>query len=169
MKNLIILTLLFLSGCSTIQFHDANKTPAIKLDDTQGVLISVPEHFSASTDHLAVQRTLITIKNAFALYSEDVKVSEQCRGVQCLSDEDIKQYGYFVRPTIIRWLETQTRYSGQPDRVKLQLEIFDVKTGEQIADIIYSGKSSFVHFSSQHPEDVLRRETLRYVDSLYRE
>lgn len=72
-----------------------------------------------------------------------------------------------MRPEILRWEERATEWSGKPDRIEINIVIFDVETGGSLENSSYSGKSKFFTFGGDHPQDLLDVPSGEYVRSLY--
>ena len=69
---------------------------------------------------------------------------------------------------ILQWEKRATEWSGRPDQIEIQLVIFDAVTKEVLANSSYSGKSKWLTFGGDHPQDLLPEPTSQYVTSLYK-
>ncbi len=72
-----------------------------------------------------------------------------------------------VTTEILHWEDRATEWSGRPDRVEVQISVYDTSTREEVASSSYSGKSKWATFGGDHPQDLLSEPTDNYVRSLY--
>ena len=77
-------------------------------------------------------------------------------------------YTYLVQPEILHWEERATEWSGKSDRIKIRISIAEAETGNVIDSEIITGKSKWVTFGGDHPQDLLPTPINKYVVSLFR-
>jgi len=87
---------------------------------------------------------------------------------QWKAEIDATKYGYYVQPEILHWEDRATEWSGQSDRVEIQLIVRSMQTKEEVANVSYKGKSSAFSFGGDHPQDLIVEPTEAFVDSLYK-
>ena len=170
-KNLlVVLSLSLIAGCASTYKHSEFQAPTAKLDSTKGVLISTPEDgWYENTQYRNSGRIAANaIRAAFSKNAKRADVTSDCKGDECLNSIDSKKYAYYVKPIILHWEERATEWSGKPDRVEIQMVIFDVLTKEELANSSYTGKSKWATFGGDHPQDLLPDPTNEYVSKLYR-
>jgi hypothetical protein len=68
----------------------------------------------------------------------------------------------------LHWEDRATEWSGKSDRLEIQLVIFNVHTGDELANATLTGKSKWATFGGDHPQDLLENPILEYVASLYK-
>jgi hypothetical protein len=73
-----------------------------------------------------------------------------------------------LKPVILHWEERNTEWSGKPDRIEIQVLIYDTTTREVIASSRFSGKSKWATFGGDHPQELLPEPTNEFVDNLYK-
>ena len=157
------------SGCvHTYKRSDLHALSA-PLDPTKNVLVSVPKDGRYEDIHYqnSGQMTANAVRAAFAMYAPKVDVTNNCDAADCLKGIDSKSYGYYVKPEILHWEDRATEWSGRPDRVEVQISVYDALTKEEVASSSYSGKSKWATFGGDHPQDLLAEPTEDYVSSLY--
>ena len=108
------------------------------------------------------------VEAAFSKKAKRVGMVRGCDIDECLRAIDVQRYGYFVWPKILHWEERATEWSGKPDRIEIQITVYDARTKQQIAKSSYTGKSKWATFGGDHPQDLLPEPTNAYVSSLYR-
>lgn len=162
--------LLVSAGCASTYRHSHHAIQAQKLNPAAGVLILVPTdgwYGSIRYPDSGIM-TVRAIEAAFSKRAKRVGVVRDCDLEECLKAIDVERYGYFVWPKILHWEERATEWSGKPDRIEIQITIYDTKTKQQIAKSSYTGKSKWATFGGDHPQDLLPEPTNAYVSSLYR-
>ncbi len=169
-KMLFLLIVILATGCASSYKYNELKPVATKLDGTQGVLISTPQDgwYGNNQYRNSGKMTVNALQSAFSKYASRVDVVDFCHGDDCLSGIDTEKYGYYVKPEILHWEERATEWSGKPDRIEIQLVIFDAATKKEIANSSYTGKSKWATFGGDHPQDLLPEPTNQYVTSLYK-
>lgn len=169
-KILILMITLVVSGCSSTYQHTDLQSLAIKLDPNRGVLISVPDDglYETKQYHNSGQMTANAVRAAFVKNARMVNIAKDCRDIECLDKIDVEKYGYFVMPVILHWEDRATEWSGIPDRIEIQLIIFDTVSKKELANSSYIGKSKWATLGGDHPQDLLPEPTNDYVSSLYK-
>ncbi len=112
--------------------------------------------------------TANTVRSAFSKNASKVTITTDCKGQECLESIDPNAYGYFVQPIILHWEDRATEWSGKSDKVEIQIITYDSKTQKEIGNTTYTGKSKWLTFGGDHPQDLLEEPTLKYVESLYK-
>jgi hypothetical protein len=72
-----------------------------------------------------------------------------------------------VVPKIKHWEERATEWSGRPDRITIDIRIFDVASGEVVDAAEVSGKSRWLTFGGDHPQDLLPRAVGDYFAAVF--
>jgi len=164
------LIVVLVTGCaSTYKHADLHKIGSM-LDPNSGILISVPKDgfYETRTYTNSGRMTANAFNAAFSKKAPKVEVVDNCHGENCLNNIDAQKYGYYVEPNILHWEDRNTEWSGKPDRIEIQIVIFDTRTKQQLANSSYTGKSKWGTFGGDHPQDLLQEPTEKYVNSLYR-
>lgn len=166
---LSIAIMTILSGCASTYKHSELQAPSEKLDPEKGVLISIPENgWYGNTQYQNSGRmTANAVRAAFSKNSRKTDLDDNCQENDCLKDIDKETYSYYVKPVILHWEERATEWSGKPDRIEIQLIVYDAFSKEELANTSYSGKSKWATFGGDHPQDLLPEPTNEYVKSLY--
>jgi len=171
MKNILVLLLLaiLLTSCASTYKHSELRLPSIKLDSSKGALISVPEDgwYENTQYRNSGKMTANAIRLAFIKNVSVVDLVASCHGEECFNTIDPEKYGYYIKPEILHWEERAAEWSGKPDRIEIQIVIYDTNTRKEIANSSYTGKSKWATFGGDHPQDLLPDPTNQYVNSLY--
>ncbi len=169
LKILCLLIAILATGCASTYRYNELQPVTTKLDGTQGVLISTPQDglYGKTIYRNSGKMTANAVRAAFSKYASRVDVVNSCHGDSCLSGIDKEKYGYYVKPEILHWEGRIIAWLGKPDRIEIQLVIFDAATKRQLANSSYTGKSKRATFGGDNPQDLLPEPTNRYVSSLY--
>lgn len=74
---------------------------------------------------------------------------------------------YLIVPSILRWEDHATEFSGVRDRVEIKLQVFHVSTGELLHGVILKGTSRWMTEGGDKPLDLLREPVDKYLASLF--
>ena len=88
---------------------------------------------------------------AFSKKALKVDVIDKCHGENCLNNIDLEKYGCYVEPNILHWEDRNTEWLGKPDRIEIQIIIFDTITKQQLANSSYTGKVNGAHLAGTTP------------------
>ena len=159
-----------LAGCSSTYQHSELLKPEVKLDPAVGVIISVPAdgRYGNKKYPGSGRMTSDAVRSAFSKRTVKVDVTTDCHGESCLNMLDKQRFGYYVKPEILHWEERNTEWSGKPDKIEIQLVIYDLGSQKPVASTNFSGESKLASFGGDHPQDLLPQPIQKYVDSLYR-
>jgi hypothetical protein len=91
MRNcLLLFAIIFLSGCASTYNQVDLAQPTTKLTAGQSILIATPANGSyGGKEYIFSGRlTAIAINAAFAKYSNNIKVSNECKDIKCLKEKE---------------------------------------------------------------------------------
>jgi hypothetical protein len=157
------------SGCASTYEETLLTAPTQQLQTGKSILVATPANgFYGEKEYSGSgQMTAQAIRVAFARYTNDISVSEQCNNLQCLMDNESAFVGYYVVPEILHWEARNTEWSGKKDKLEIKLGIYDAPDGTELSSTIISGKSKWATFGGDHPQDLLPEPLNKYVESLY--
>lgn len=163
MKNRIWIAGILLSGllqgCTSYTYETIMK-PAETFDPSRSVQISVPANgrYDTTVYSQSGDTTVREAKAAFSLYAA---------GVTVYTGKTLDTAAYYVKPSILHWEDRATEWSGIPDRIRVQIEVYE--SGSRIAAAQFSGKSKWFTFGGDHPQDLLREPMKKVVESFYKQ
>jgi uncharacterized protein DUF4823 len=160
---------IFLSACSATYNQQVLKEPAVKLERGKGIFISTPTNgwYGKIEYKNSGKMTANAVKAAFSRFSNDVFISAECLGLECLKIIPAAKYPYYVEPEILHWEDRATEWSGIPDRIEVKISIYNSELGSEIASSVITGTSKWATFGGDHPQDLLPEPLNSYVQSLY--
>lgn len=154
-----LLGLLFvtmLCGCKTKQAITKLKMPATPLAVGKPMYVSVPEAKGKDEERTYEPsdfQTATAVAGAFKKYGAVTMGREPETQAKALSSAAASSCVLLVKPTIRMWEDNPTEWSGEPDDLEIELEIFDVASKESLARANLKGKSKWATFGD-HPEDM---------------
>jgi hypothetical protein len=139
-----------------------------KLETSKSVAIATPANGSYEAKEYVAsgQQTAAAVRSAFAKHVVEVTTVPGCAVLSCLTDRQLS-FGYFVVPEILHWEDRATEWSGIKDKLEVKLTVHDAKSGRVLASTVISGKSKWMTFGGDHPQDLLAEPIDAYVNSLY--
>jgi len=167
----ILFMILLMVGCSAkYQLIKIGDSPGItKIKKGESILISVPSdgYYGAYRYANSGRMTAQAIKNAFSRYTNNVKFSSCSSMDKCLQMAIEKGYVYLVFPEIMHWEDRATEWSGKPDRIEIKIIVIDVLNKKEISSVIIKGRSKWLTFGGDHPQDLLSDPINAYVSTLF--
>ena len=73
---------------------------------------------------------------------------------------------FVVYPRIVHWSDRATEWSGVPDRITLNLRIYEVATGTLLNRQEIRASSRWATFGGDHPQELLPELTRRWAETL---
>ena len=175
MKNLIFTAFTFialiLSGCTASYNYDNMRPSQKSLDTDKAVLISIPENGRYTNTHYpkSGKQTATALAYAVSAYgTNDVTITDDCRGLSCLTSANSQKYGYYIEPIIMHWEDRATEWSGRRDRIQIGIKVYDLATKEELDNSDFVASSKSASFGGDHPQDLLAEPFKRYINQLYR-
>ncbi|MEQ3696569.1 MAG: DUF4823 domain-containing protein [Pseudomonadales bacterium] len=170
MKKLVAgLVVVLMASCSSSYRHTSPTVLSQPLDPRRGVMVVLPSEgsFEGQIYQGSAGMTVNAITTAFSRYANRVDSISSCRGEGCIEVVDKQRFGYLIVPRILHWEDRATEWSGKPDKIEIQITVYDLATGEQITSGSFSGSSKWASLGGDHPQDLLRQPTSQFVDGLY--
>ena len=169
-KCFLLWVTLSVIGCSSTYRHSEFQAPMTRLDPSKGVVIVVPEDgwYEQIQYRNSGRMTAHAVRAAFSKHAKRTTLAQGCSDAECLAQVDITRFGYLVKPVILHWEDRATEWSVKPDRIEIQLIVYDTVTLSEVANASYMGKSKLTTLGGDHPQDMLPEPTGKYVSSLYK-
>ena len=161
--------IVFLSGCSATYQQQVVKRPQSPLERGKGIFVSTPKNgwYGKTEYQNSGKMTANAVKAAFSRFSNNVFVSEQCLGLECLKLIPTERYEYYIEPEILHWEDRATEWSGLPDKIEIKISVYDARLGTELASSILTARSKWATFGGDHPQDLLPEPLNQYIESLY--
>jgi hypothetical protein len=167
-----ILGVLLLSACQHTyrELPVGGAPPRPELPTGSTVYVAIPPDGRHRKEFVpeSGQFTAVTLRDAFAKYVKRAYVGRRVQSYQeGLETARAAGCGYFVYPTILRWEDRFTEYSGRRDLVEIKVEIAEAASGEVLHATILRGRSRLFTDGGDTPQDLLPEPIRNYVASLF--
>jgi hypothetical protein len=166
---LLFVAMLSLSGCAAKYDQIILSDPEEKFSPEGSVLIATPEDGFYETREYrnSGKMTALAVRSAFAEHVVETRIEEGCQSLDCLKRKYPAEFTYYVVPEILHWEDRATEWSGKPDRIEIQLTVYEQGSWNEIASTLIKGKSKWATLGGDHPQDLLHDPLDRYLKSLY--
>ncbi len=153
-----------LGGCSTKYKNLASEeVPALSNTDLQNARILVNHAkpgMAVSLGKLYDQSGVYfsnCMKDIAQNFNSKVKLSNTV-----LSENDLlksvrnnNNMDYLIFGTIVNWEDHATEWTGEPDRINIDIKLIEVKSGAVMAHENFISSSKWLTFGGDHPQDLL--------------
>ena len=159
----------FLTGCVSTYKQEVLTALTAKLANGKSIVIATPTNGSYGAQEYvgSGKSTANAVRAAFARHSNTITVSSDCKDLNCLKNSQTHRYGYYVVPQILHWEDRATEWSGKKDKIEIKISVYDGNDWNELSSSILSGKSKWLTFGGDHPQDLLPKPLNDYVNSLY--
>lgn len=175
MKRLftVLAVALFCSACATATVEKLNVQNGVPLNagETQKIYISLPKDgiYQNIKYEYSGQQVQHSFFEAFSRHSDDVILGEK---VQNLTEAkktaaDIHAQ-ILVYPVITHWEDRNTPWSGLRDKVRINVQVYDIGTGAMIDKTSLYATNRWLALVNAAPSNLLKKIIWPYVERLYR-
>lgn len=163
MRWFIAFLIVVSSGCTATYKQNSLVEPKLKMESNQPVVIQVPADgaYGSKTYKNSGRMVANAIREAIIIHSKQATIDDD----KALSSAVACRYQ--VNSTILHWEDRATEWSGKPDQISVQIDVFDVQSRDKIASAVIEGKSKWATFGGDHPQDLLLAPLQQYFDCLY--
>jgi hypothetical protein len=166
------LAALVLAACET-SYKEKNLTnePPPILKSTSRIYVAIP--FDASFKDTVAQEsgklTAQAFQVAFLHYSRSVYTSKFPESVaEALESARRAQMEYVLYPTILRWEDRATEYTGIRDRLAMKVDLIDLQSGTVVFSREVEATGKWMSDGGETPRELLTDPAEQYVNSLFR-
>ena len=153
----VFVAMLSLCGCSTKQTITRIKVPSMPLVVGKPIYVSIPESKGRDEERTYEPsdiQTATACAGAFRKYGTITMGRQPESQDSAIASAVTAGAFYLVKPTIRMWEDNPTEWSGEPDDLEIEIEVFEVSSKESLARANLKGKSKWATFGD-HPEDML--------------
>ena len=144
--------------------------PSAKLDRKGSVYVGVskPGVFGAKVYQESGAQTSAEIARSLAGQMERVVIASGPRPyADALSSARRGGFDYLIVPKIQHWEERATEWSGKPDRIRVEIFVYEVRSGALLGSVAINGVSRWATFGGDHPEDLLKQPIEKWAVDLF--
>lgn len=172
-----IVAMVLLTACSTSSKISTEGFDSAGLKIGEPVAISIPED-SGYERIVGEGKTYVqypgsgilaaqTIRDVFMRHSRSVEILFGCQDTACLDAEKVKNFYYLVILKLDQWEESNTPWSGVPDRVKLRLEVYKSADKKQLGVVNISVDSAIMTLKDDTVSNLLLMSATGPINQLY--
>ena len=167
-RYMVVMLAILAAGCASTYTKDTLTSPSVLLKTGVIVAIGTPEDGSYGGESYpeSGRATALAVRAAFSRHASETPVIPGCRVVSCLRDA-APRATYFVVPEILHWEDRATEWSGKKDKLEIKLSVYGAQSDGPLASSIISGKSKWMTFGGDHPQDLLPEPINAYIETLY--
>lgn len=168
----LALTAALSTACkSTYTEKNTSNEPPPVLKSTSRIYVAIP--FDASfKDNVALgsgKATAQAFQAAFLRYTRSVYLSRAPESLsEALENARRAKLDYVLYPSIQKWEDRATEWSGRRDRIGLKADLVDAATGQIAFSREIEGTGKWMTDGGDSPKDLLDTPAEQYVNSLFR-
>jgi hypothetical protein len=160
----------FLVGCTDTHNIKRADGSAVVLERSATAYVSVPMdgRYGQTMYPDSGRTTAFEVTRAFSpLLTKTTQGNVYMNRERALEEARAGDYTYLVHPEILHWEDRATEWSGLPDKIKVQVSVIDVASGEVVDSAVIEGKSKWATLGGDHPQDLLESPLTDYARSLF--
>jgi hypothetical protein len=162
--------LLASAGCkNTYKETSTFKSPPVILPEDR-VFVAMPFDalFKGKVMFKSGKNTAVSIADAFGRYGKAVFVSKQPQGLtESMESAKSVRAQYLVYPTLLKWEDRSTEWSGRRDRLLLRLDLIDMSSGQTVYSRTITGRGKWMTEGGDTPTDLLDEPVELFANDLY--
>ena len=164
---------LFLAGClhseQKVALVQASAQPQLPRQVRIYIRLAPNHPCQKPADAESGKKTAQALSEAFAKHAKGVRVGKQFEEVpEALATARQANCQYLVSPTILRWEDHTTEWTGRRDRIEIKVELIEVSSGDLLYATLLQSKSRWMTDGGDAPQDLLAEPVNRFVSSLFR-
>ena len=159
---------LFLVGCTNSYKVARLQTATLPAGSTAYIGLPEDGRYETTTYSGSGNKVATAVADTFLPYFSRVEVATSPTSFdQTLAAASSRGMAYALYPTIVHWEDRATEWSGKSDRVTVRLDVVDARSRQVIDTATLEGKSKFMTFGGDVPEDMLKPSLQQYAEKLF--
>lgn len=162
---------LIASGCASVSQIQRGDSHISKMDSASSVYILLPKDamYYSKVCSRSGRAIAQLISSAFMKYSTRVEISAKEEELsEGLNKAKEGNFAYLVNAKINRWEDRATEWNGMWDEIQMEMNVFDVQSGNLLDSQVLEGHGTWVTFGGYHPQNIVRHPINNYVASLFK-
>lgn len=174
LRNFICIVVLapILAGCkSTYSEKNLTNEPPPILRSNSRIYVAIPfdSSFKETVAQDSGKLTAQAFQAAFLPYTRSVYISRNPESVsEAIERARGGQLEYVLYPTITRWEDRATEWSGRRDRLAIKAELIDLATSRIVFSREFEATGKWMTDGGESPRDLLDEPAQQYVNALFR-
>lgn len=175
-SNRILLLSFFLgiagTGCkSTYSDRQVSNQPVPLLRSNSRIYVGIPfdATFKKEVAHNSGKQVAEAIFNAFARNTRPVYISRSPENLgEALDSARRVNADYVVYPTITRWEDRATEWSGRRDKLQMRVDLIELETSQVVYAKEIEATGKLMTDGGDTPADLLQQPLDHYANDLFR-
>ena len=159
-----------LCSCQTGDVIPVSTAAPGKIPKTAGVYVVTPHNGNYGDQIYEGSGSAVAsaFDSAFSHFADNVVVGPYCDSTTSAVDAAKAHHcSFVVIPKIAHWEDRATEWSGKRDKMELFVRILNVADESEVRSVEITGKSRWLTFGGDHPQDLLADPIQDLVESLY--
>ena len=115
------------------------------------------------------RRVALALQDAFKRHSRNVLVGRISENLdQAINRARDLEYDYVAMPTLLKWEDRPTEWTGVRDKLQVKIEVVSIRTREVLHSTTIDTKGKWMGDSEAAPQDLLAAPVDKFVRSLFR-
>jgi hypothetical protein len=156
------------AGCTSTYKFDNEKYADYPMEKGKSYYIATSEDGFYNTEvYTGSGRTVSSIiKQQLQKYAAKTTVFRDRKTIDDFTDAELSSVDYVVIPEILHWEDRATFWSGLPDKVDIQISIYDSHKTKLNSTVI-SGKSATTTLDTTDPSELVEKPVETYLSTLF--
>ena len=115
------------------------------------------------------KRTALAIQDAFKRHTRNLVTSKYPETLpEATNHARDLQYEFIAFPTILKWQDRPTEWTGVRDKLQIKIDLISVETGQVLRTTMIDAKGRWMTDGDDQPQDLLPDPVDKFVRSLFR-
>lgn len=172
-RAILLLVLLPVAGCKSTYKESSvshnQSRPMLRNDAMVYIAFPFDGVYKKEAVPESGKRTAAVLQEAFARHTRGALLARRPELMpEAIESAQRSRCQYLVFPSILRWEDRSTEWSGLRDRMELKLDLVDTLSGETLYTTVIKGRSKWMTDGGDAPQDLLETPVRHYADSLFR-
>ena len=169
---LLLAAFALLTGCksSYSEKEISSETPPLLKSNTR-IYVAIPfdATFKKEIAEGSGKQTAQAFQVAFMKYTRSVYTSKFPESAaEALEIARAGHMEYLLYPTLLRWEDRATEFTGMRDKLAVRAELIDVRTGKVVFSREFEATGKFMTDGGETPKDLLDQPAEQFANSIFR-
>ena len=142
--------------------------PSLRPDERIFIRIPIDAIYKKEVIPFSGKKTATSI---YAAFGKRTKFAFVAKRSETLAESFESAQGvhanYVIYPTILKWEDHATEWTGVRDKLEVKLDVYDAATQNLLDSVVITGRSRWMNDGGDVPQDLLDSPIENYVNSLY--
>lgn len=151
---------MLLAGCGTYHNYQTNNSTAFA---GSKLFVAIGAPFVGVHDTDAARLTAVAFADAAKQRYDYVRLADAYSTLE--GDLNMARAAHcdvLMRPTVLVWQDNATPWSGKPDQVEFEVEIYSVASDSVISTVDVKDSGGFFDSDNVHPQDLLQKTFTKF-------